>query len=107
MPHFQNFQLMSQWIVDKGEIDFWKDNWLGVVLDPNYPTPMSVVEGLQRLEESRHQFTANQLAFAQKIILQADTLDVLVFTPSPSVKFSICTYMEMTLHSHVIFNGRI
>lgn len=48
-PQFQLLQECGRWCVGKGEISFWKTNWLGVILNSTNSSAIMVKEGLREL----------------------------------------------------------
>lgn len=83
----------------KGETDFWKDNWLGVVVNPYFPSSMSFYDGIQRIEEFQSYLTVNQLLPTQNIKLQAEVPDMLVFTPFSSGQFFVSKCFGCRTHA--------
>lgn len=55
--HFQNLGDIGRWSVGQGRISFWKDNWLGTILDRTNSSDITVREGLQQLDKWRPALT--------------------------------------------------
>lgn len=93
-PHFQNFEEIGQWSVGQGRISFWKDNWLGTILDKTNSSNITVQEGLLELEKWKPALTEDQWFKAKAIVTDDQIKDELRCTLSPSGKFRIADYVK-------------
>lgn len=68
-PHFQNLQAIGIWSVGKGQISFWRSNWLGTVLDPTNSSSITVREGLREIDKWKPALTEDQWDRAKSWLL--------------------------------------
>ncbi|XP_012855085.1 PREDICTED: uncharacterized protein LOC105974516 [Erythranthe guttata] len=88
---------ISRWIIGKGNIKFWRENWLGERL--NCPTflnhEITVREGLDRLEELLQYIPPSLQIGVQHVVLRPDKDDELMCTLSSSGEFYAKDYWEL------------
>ncbi|KAL3631229.1 hypothetical protein CASFOL_024213 [Castilleja foliolosa] len=94
LPHFHNLQSESIWLIGKGEIDFWKDNWAGEPIDTDFHTPMQFKLAYSRPNEVKALINPDTLEKLKSISLSANEDDVLIYTMSNTGNFSIKSYIE-------------
>lgn len=67
--HLQNFDEIDRWSVGQGTISFWKDNWLGMILDRTNSSDITVREGLQEIDKWRPSLTDEEWSKAKLVVL--------------------------------------
>lgn len=97
-PHFQNVQDIGRWCVGEGKISFWKDNWLGTILDRTSSANITVREGLNELAKWKPALTDEQWREAKSVVLDDHARDELWCTLTPNGKFSVAEYVKSCRH---------
>lgn len=92
--HLQNFDEIDRWSVGQGTISFWKDNWLGMILDRTNSSDITVCEGLQEIDKWRPSLTDEEWSKAKLVVLDDHVQDELKCTLSASGKFRIADYVK-------------
>lgn len=92
-PHFRNLLSMSHWQVGKGAISFWRTNWIGEVLQPNFSMALTVKQGIENMDQISYLLSYEQLERIGLIELEPEEDDIMIFEPSPIGKFSVAQYI--------------
>ncbi|KAL3635943.1 hypothetical protein CASFOL_020490 [Castilleja foliolosa] len=94
LPHFHNLQSDSIWLIGKGEIDFWKDNWAGEPIAPDYHTPMQFKVACTRPNDLQAFINPDIMEKLKSISLNVNEDDILIYTQTNSGNFNIKSYIE-------------
>lgn len=79
-PNFQKFQHVHLWKVGKGDIYFWRYNWLDEVLNPAQRTELTVRQGLTDHNVLRQVLSPSQYNRAMSVVLDTNREDEMMFT---------------------------
>lgn len=78
-PHFQFLNTCSRWIVGRGDIPFWTENWLGEILNPLNHSGVTVKEALNQMDVIQHMLSEQQLMKMNLVMLEEGEEEVLAF----------------------------
>lgn len=84
---------MSLWTIGKGDISFWRANWLGDAIDTSNQSTITVAKRLHDYNFLRSALSPEQLSRAMAVVLDETKVDEIVFTLTPSGKFAIGPYL--------------
>lgn len=98
--HESTLRSIGQWVVGRGDISFWSDNWLGEVLEGPLPCDVNlkVREAISMLPHLRDYIPGPLEDKIRDIIISPDHEDRYKFTLADDGKFSTKIYMAHIRH---------
>lgn len=98
--HEGRLKEIGQWIIGKGDISFWDDNWTGEILIGPLPCDVQLMvrEATQIIDDLRPYIPRHQVAKINAICINPHEKDLLKFSISENMKFSTSLY---TRHLHI------
>ncbi|KAL3635459.1 hypothetical protein CASFOL_020006 [Castilleja foliolosa] len=93
-PHIQQLRDNSLWVVGKGQMKFWEDNWIGHIINPLDKSGITVREGLESLDSWKHLLSEEQLHDISLIKIDDDAPDRLIFKGTCDGKFKTGHYIS-------------
>ncbi|KAL3652392.1 hypothetical protein CASFOL_002073 [Castilleja foliolosa] len=95
LPHVQRLLDNSTWIIGKGDISFWTDNWSGSILFPEDNSDMTFKEAQDITPYLPELLTPAQMEFFNQVTLDEEVGDNLIYTNSKDGLFSVKSYIKL------------
>lgn len=97
VSHDQRLRSIGNWVVERGEISFWNDNWLGEILIGPLPCDihLTVRDGLPIIDQLQHYLPDHLKAKVCEIFISDQHQDQLQFSCTKNGEFSSKKYMEV------------
>lgn len=93
-PHFQNFEDIGIWSIGRGQISFWRSNWVGEILDRTSSSNIKVREGVLEIDKWKPALTNEQWKRAQFVVFDNDVSDQLRCTLNAAGTFRVAEYLN-------------
>lgn len=97
VSHDQRLRSIGNWVVGRGEISFWNDNWPGEILIGPLPCDihLTVRNGLPIIDQLQHYLPDHLKAKVYEIFISDQHQDQLQFSCMKNGEFSSKKYMEV------------
>lgn len=96
VSHEQCLRAIGHWLVGRGHINFWADNWLGEILQGPLPCDikLKVREALPMIDQLQHLIPTHLEEKIKEICINNQQADQLKFSITKNGEFSSKKYME-------------
>ncbi|XP_012853645.1 PREDICTED: uncharacterized protein LOC105973170 [Erythranthe guttata] len=102
-PHIQVLRGHSRWIIGEGQIDFWRDIWLGTPIDSDFTGELFSVSAGMHMRSHLAVLVSSEIWERIKLIhIQPEHKDELIFTKTPSGRFSVSKYWDLRRQRGVV-----
>lgn len=79
----------------KGDISFWRSNWLGEALNPLHPSKLTVRNGTSDSAMLQNMLSPENFNRVMAVVIDESKYDEMIFTPTASDKFHMKKYIEI------------
>ncbi|KAL3622365.1 hypothetical protein CASFOL_033776 [Castilleja foliolosa] len=94
LPHLANLESLALWLLGKGDVDLWTDNWSGEAIDPSAHVKVTVREAQQQVVSLCDTLEPQYLQLLKDIPLDESVDDVAILPEYPKGKFVIKKYLD-------------
>ncbi|KAL3641434.1 hypothetical protein CASFOL_016402 [Castilleja foliolosa] len=94
IPHIQRLLNCSKWLIGKGAINLWTENWFGEVIDPESVSTTTVRQAKHMINSMDNQLSQEQIQYLKEIELDDTTEDQLIYTKTLNGVFSMKNYID-------------